>query len=59
MPDLVNKYFDILYSSIRFPIQVLNVKGQIIYINSSFTRQWGYEIDELKEYSVFEDTDLR
>jgi signal transduction histidine kinase len=59
MPDSVNKYFDILYSSIQFPVQVLNDKGQIIYINSSFTQQWGYEIDELKEYSVFEDTDLR
>jgi signal transduction histidine kinase len=59
MPDSVNKYLDILYGSVRFPIQVLNIKGQIIYINRSFTRQWGYEIDELKEYSVFEDTDLR
>lgn len=59
MLDSLRKYFNSLYGSIQFPIQVLNDKGQIVYINLSFTQQWGYEIDELKEYSVFEDTGLR
>jgi signal transduction histidine kinase len=59
MLDSLRKYFSGLYGPIQFPIQVLNNKGHIVYINQSFTQQWGYEIDELKEYSVFEDTDLR
>ncbi len=54
MRDL-EKYFSNLYSCVQFPIQVINEKGRIEYINPAFTQQWGYEIDELKEYSVFED----
>ena len=59
MQDSENKYFGNLYSFIQFPIQIISDKGRIVYINQSFTNQWGYEIDELKEYSVFEDHDLR
>ena len=59
MQDSENKYFGNLYSFIQFPIQIINDKGRIVYINQSFTNQWGYEIDELKEYSVFEDHDLK
>ena len=58
MRDL-EKYFSNLYSYVQFPIQVINEKGRIEYINPAFTQQWGYEIDELKEYSVFEDPDLK
>ena len=38
---------------------MINEKGRIEYINPAFTQQWGYEIDELKEYSVLEDSDLK
>ena len=55
----LEKYFSNLYSCVQFPIQVINEKGRIEYINPAFTQQWGYEIDELKEYSVFEDSDLK
>lgn len=55
----MEKYFSNLYSFVQFPIQVINERGRIEFINPAFTKQWGYEIDELREYSVFEDPDLK
>ena len=53
------KYFKSLYEHLQFPIQVINEKGGIVYANPSFTSQWGYQLDELKEYSIFEDNELK
>ena len=47
-----------MYDSIRFPVQVVNKEGYIIYVNESFTIQWGYTLSEIKEYNIFEDNEL-
>ena len=42
----------------RFPIQVLNKDGKIIFVNELFISQWGYSLSELREYSAFRDREL-
>jgi len=59
MHDSVRKYFESLYDYLQFPAQVINEKGEIVYFNPAFKSQWGYHLDELKEYSIFEDPDLK
>ena len=58
MSDSLLKYLQLFYSSIRFPIQVLNKDGKIVYVNELFTVQWGYSLSELKEYSALKDSEL-
>ena len=58
MTESLLKYFRLLYDSIRFPIQVINKDGYIIYVNELFTIQWGYTLSEIKEYNLFEDNEL-
>jgi PAS domain S-box-containing protein len=52
------KYFSLLYDSIRFPIQVVNKEGYVLYVNESFTIQWGYSLSEIKEYNILQDNEL-
>ncbi|MDO8550113.1 MAG: ATP-binding protein [Ignavibacteria bacterium] len=59
MQDSTTKYFNSLYAYLQFPTQVINDRGEIVYINPAFTSQWGYQLDELKEYSAFEDPELK
>jgi signal transduction histidine kinase len=59
MQDSLFKYFRILYDQIPYPVQVVNELGNIVYVNHSFTFQWGYNLSELKEYSIFNDSELR
>ncbi len=53
------KYFNQLYDSIHFPINVLDETGRIVYVNQAFIYQWGYKLSELSEYTIFEDYELR
>ena len=59
MHDSVSKYFEPLYDYVQFPVQVINEQGKIVYVNPAFKAQWEYQLDELKEYSVFEDSELK
>ncbi len=59
MNEILNKYFLLLYDSIHFPIQIINEDGNVVFVNKAFTFQWGYNIKELKEYSVFYDSELK
>jgi signal transduction histidine kinase len=59
MQDSLFKYLRILYDQIPYPVQVVNELGNIVYVNHSFTFQWGYNLSELKEYSIFNDSELR
>lgn len=52
------KYVSLLYDKVRFPVQVIDQSGKIVYINEAFTMLWGYHLDELSEYSVFNDNVL-
>jgi signal transduction histidine kinase len=58
MESSIVKYLQLFYKSVRFPIQVVNREGNIIYVNELFTIQWGHNLSELKEYNVFEDNEL-
>jgi PAS domain S-box-containing protein len=59
MQDSLIKHFQSFYEFIQFPVQVINETGKIVYVNSSFISQWGYQPDELKEYILFDDPDLK
>ncbi|MCG6915639.1 response regulator [bacterium BMS3Abin03] len=59
MSESLQKYFRLLYDSLRFPIQVVNKEGKIVYVNELFTIQWGYTLSEIKEYNVFNDNALK
>lgn len=52
------KYISLLYDKVRFPVQVCDAEGKIIYINEAFTLLWGYHLHELSEYSIFNDSVL-
>ncbi|MBT8386417.1 MAG: PAS domain-containing protein, partial [Ignavibacteria bacterium] len=58
MSDSLIKYLKLFYSSMSFPIQVLNKDGKIIFINDLFISQWGYSLSELREYSAIKDREL-
>jgi signal transduction histidine kinase/CheY-like chemotaxis protein len=59
MKEKTAKYFSTFYDPVQFPVQIINETGNIVYVNSAFTKQWGYNLGELKEYSVFKDLELR
>jgi len=59
MSDTIDKYFKLLYDSLRFPVQIIDEKGYIVYINNEFIVQWGYSMTELQEYVIFKDPELR
>ena len=52
------KYIGMLYDKVRFPVQVVDSTGKIIYINEAFTLLWGYHLHELSEYSIYNDNIL-
>ena len=58
MSETLLKYFNLLYDSIRFPVQVVNMEGYVVYVNESFTIQWGYTLSEIKEYNIFQDNEI-
>ncbi len=58
MSESLLKYFHLMYDSIRFPIQVVNKGGYVVYVNELFTIQWRYTLSEIKEYNIFQDNEL-
>ncbi len=59
MQESTIKYFQELYSQLHFPVTVLNHSGEIVYVNDEFVSFWGYSLDDLKNYSVYDDSELR
>ncbi len=59
MTESIVKYFRLLYDRLPFPVQIINEEGKIVFVNQAFTSQWGYNISELREYSIFNDTELK
>ena len=59
MNDDVLKYFPELYGQLHFPVTVLNQSGEIVYVNEEFVSFWGYTLNDLKNYSVHDDSELR
>jgi len=58
MQNSILTYFKLFYDAVRFPIQVINKEGNVIYVNELFITQWGYNLSEIKEYNIFEDSEL-
>jgi hypothetical protein len=48
-----------MYDKVRFPVQVIEQSGKIVYLNEAFTILWGYHLTELSEYSLFNDNVLK
>jgi signal transduction histidine kinase len=59
MPNSLQKFFNLLYDPIQVPIEVVNREGKIIYVNPAFINQWDFNFSELKEYSIFEDSEIK
>ncbi|MGE5847500.1 MAG: ATP-binding protein [Ignavibacteria bacterium] len=59
MNESLVKYFSTLYDPIHYPIEVIEPDGKIFYLNEAFYLLWGYNLQELKEYSVFDDPELK
>lgn len=59
MNDTIKKYFDSSYGRVRFPVQVIDKNGKVIFINEAFTLQWGFDLAELEEYNLLKDSYLR
>lgn len=55
----LTKYLDMLYKNLRNPVQVIDDEGKIVYVNEAFIITWGFNLDELSEYSVFNDIVLK
>lgn len=59
MNDDPLKYFPELYGQLHFPVIVLNQSGEIVYVNEEFVSFWGYTLNDLKNYSVHDDSEMR
>ena len=51
--------FHLLYGSLPYAIQIISSDGSVVYVNPAFTFLWGFNIDELKEYNLFDDPELK
>ena len=58
MEQTTSKYFNLYYEFLPFPVQVINEKGFVEYVNPEFSNLWGYTLPELKEYSCYDDNEL-
>jgi len=52
------KYFELCYEALPFPVEVFDDNGFVIYINSAFSKRWGYTLGELSGYSYATDREL-
>jgi signal transduction histidine kinase len=59
MQEPLFKYFRTLYDQIPYPVQIINEMGKIVYVNHAFTFQWDFNLSDLKEYSIFTDSELK
>jgi len=53
------KYFELCYGPLPFPVEVFDENGFVVYVNSSFSKQWGYTLNELSGYSFATDKELQ
>lgn len=58
MEEKTSTYFNLYYEFLPFPVQVINDRGFVQYVNKEFSNLWGYTLPELKEYSCFDDNEL-
>ena len=54
----VSTYCSLFYEFLPFPVQVINDKGYVEYVNNEFSVLWGYTLAELKDYTCYDDNEL-
>lgn len=59
MNETLIKYLNLLYGQINVAVEVVNKNGKVIYVNPEFTVMWDYNLEELKEYNIFLDGELK
>ena len=59
MQDNYLQNFHLLYGSLPYAIEIISPDGSVVYVNPAFTFMWGFNIDELKEYNLYEDAELK
>lgn len=59
MQDYILQNFHLLYGSLPFAIQIISKDGSVVYVNPAFTYLWGFNLEELKEYNLFDDPELK
>ena len=50
-----SQYFTAFYNELPFAVQVFDKSGKLIFVNISFSKLWGYSLEELREYNLFND----
>jgi PAS domain S-box-containing protein len=50
------KYFNSFYHELSSAVQVFDSSGKLVFVNKTFSAVWGYSMDELKEYNLFNDS---
>ena len=53
------KYCEICYNPLPFPVEVYDENGFVVFINSAFSKRWGYSLSELSGYSYATDRELQ
>ena len=59
MEKIFLKYFEVYYEPLPFPVEVFDENGFVVYINSAFSKKWGYSLAELSGYSYATDRELQ
>lgn len=52
------KYFELCYNPLPFPVEVFDENGFVVFVNSAFTKRWGYNLNELSGYTYATDKEL-
>jgi signal transduction histidine kinase len=59
MQDTYLQYIHLLYGSLPYAIQIISKDGSVVYVNPAYTFMWGFNLEELKEYNLFDDPELK
>ncbi len=59
MESINLKYFELCYDPLPFPVEIFDENGFVVYINSAFSKRWGYSLAELSGYSYVTDKELQ
>lgn len=59
MKSINLKYFELCYDPLPFPVEIFDENGFVVYINSAFSKRWGYSLAELSGYSYVTDKELQ
>ena len=53
------KYLEICYELLPYPVEVFDENGYVVFVNTAFSKRWGYSLSELRGYSYAMDKELQ